>query len=486
MSALSREAERIRIEARLAGEALAREALLAARAEALERRAAFSAEQRREDERRARAALVLEAREAAAVEAERELDQERRLLRDRQIPLADRQWDREDLEQQAARTLAQARAALERVAGVGAEALQAGLVEEELDAARTRSAQETRPVDLAPEAARGAARLLELAGARVRDHYLTERNQSLVPTGRPRGGHPAVSPGELSAIEAVAGVKLLLGEAGDQVRIEGLDGVGREIARRALGRLLNGDSVGGATAVGEVARQAQAEVEREVVQLGQKAFHLLGLPLAHPDIVRLVGRLNFRTSHMQNQWKHALESAFLCGMIADELQLDRALARRAALLHDIGKALTHELDGAHAVIGAEQARRLGEAELVANAIGAHHADEPFASPYAHLVAAADAVSGARPGARRHTDDSYVAKIADLERISRGFAGVAEAFALQGGREVRVTVREHEIDDRGTVDLSIGIAKAIAEQLSFPGQIRVTVIRELRAVARTGE
>ena len=250
--------------------------------------------------------------------------------------------------------------------------------------------------------------------------------------------------------------------------------------------MLKGEAGGGSHRGGEAAREAQREVEGEVVELGRRAFRLLELPLAHPEIVRLVGRLNWRTSHMQNQWKHALEVAFLCGMMADELQLDRTLARRAALLHDIGKALTHELDGAHAVIGAEHARRLGEPELVANAVGAHHADEPFASPYAHLVAAADAMSGARPGARRHTEDNYLAKIADLERISRGFPGVAEAFALQGGREVRVLVSEQQVDDRGAVDLCSDIARAITEQLTFPGQIRVTVIREIKAVARTGD
>jgi ribonuclease Y len=172
-------------------------------------------------------------------------------------------------------------------------------------------------------------------------------------------------------------------------------------------------------------------------------------------------------------------------MMAEELGLDRALARRAALMHDIGKALTHELDGSHAVIGADYARRLGEAELVANAIGAHHTDEPFASAYAYLVAAADAMSGARPGARRQTEDNHMAKIADLERISRGFGGVAEAFAVQGGREVRVVVDEQKVDDLGAVELSASIARAISREMTFPGQIRVTVIREFRALERAG-
>jgi ribonuclease Y len=197
--------------------------------------------------------------------------------------------------------------------------------------------------------------------------------------------------------------------------------------------------------------------------------------------VNLVGRLNYRTSFTQNQWKHAIEAAFLCGMMADELGLDEKLARRAALMHDIGKALTHELDGSHAVIGADYARRLGETEMVANAIGAHHTDEPFNSPYAYLVAAGDALSGGRPGARRQTDENYLTRIDDLERITRGFRGVSEAFAVQGGREVRIYVQEDRVDDLGAVTLSSEIASKISQEMRFPGQIRVTVIRELKAV-----
>jgi ribonuclease Y len=486
MSALSREAERIRIEARLAAQALARQAQLAARQETLERRAALAEEQRRARERLARESRELAAREAGLDGEEQQLERARARLRDRQIPIADRQWEAEDHEQAAALALARARVALERIAGTPAETLRADLGAQELERTRAEVGLLARREPAEPE--RAAARLLALAGSRIGDHHLTERSQWTVPLGPPDAdqGHPAVSPGELQAIEAVAGVKLVLAQGRDLVRIEGLDGVGREVARRCLAQVLNGEAGGGATAVAEASRAVQLEVEGEVVELGRRAFRLLGLPLAHPDIVNLVGRLNFRTSHMQNQWSHALEVAFLCGMLADELQLDRMLARRAALLHDIGKALTHELDGAHAVIGAEHARRLGEPELVANAVGAHHADEPFASPYAHLVAAADAMSGARPGARRHTEAHYLAQIADLERLSRGFPGVAEAFVLQGGREVRVLVNEQQLDDQGAVELCAGITRAITEQLTFPGQIRVTVIRELRALARTGD
>ena len=168
-------------------------------------------------------------------------------------------------------------------------------------------------------------------------------------------------------------------------------------------------------------------------------------------------------------------------MLAAELGLDVKLARRAALLHDIGKALTHELDGSHAVIGADYARRFGESEIVANAIGAHHTDEPFGSAYAHLVAAADAMSGGRPGSRRQTDDNHMAKLAEIERIARSFRGIAEAFAMQGGREVRVYVEEERVSDAAASKLASDIAQVISREMTFPGQIKVTVIREFKAV-----
>lgn len=198
--------------------------------------------------------------------------------------------------------------------------------------------------------------------------------------------------------------------------------------------------------------------------------------------MRLVGRLNYRTSYSQNQWKHAVEASFLCGMLAAELRLDVKIARRAALMHDIGKSLTHAIDGSHAVIGADYARRLGESEVVANAIGAHHLDEPFGSPYALLVAASDAMSGARPGARHEQEGSHIQRIEDLERIALGVNGVDRCYALQAGRELRVHVRENQVSDLRAAEMSAELAQRISEGLVFPGQIKVTVIREINAVA----
>jgi ribonuclease Y len=394
---------------------------------------------------------------------------------------------------EVAALVVEARLALEREAGASADDVRAAIADGELEDARQHAAQSVRAVDHAPadETSRAARRLMGISVGRFSGHYLTERLHSLIPLPQGLTAEAAnlilgADGANLQAIGAVAGVTLNLVETRDAVRLEGLDGVGREVARRVLARLVREPSLGSdAAEVERGAREISKKLERELDDLGHRAFRVLEIPAAHAEIVRLVGRLNYRTSYTQNQWKHAIEAAFLCGMMAEEMGLELKLARRAALMHDIGKALTHELDGSHAVIGADYARRLGESEVVANAIGAHHTDEPFNSPYAYLVAAADAMSGARPGARRQMDESYASRLDDLERITRGFKGITEAFAVQGGREVRVYVQEDRVDDLGAVTLSNEIAKKISQEMRFPGQIRVTVIRELRATEVAG-
>jgi ribonuclease Y len=380
----------------------------------------------------------------------------------------------------------EARVALERAAGHTASAAVAVLRDAEVDESRMFWARSGRTAaELAADGAvKGAKRIMGIAVGRFYGHYLTERLHAVLPLPPGEAGAAIIGREEanLRAIESVAGVTLLLSEHHDSVRLEGLDGVGREVARRSLARLQRQPATArDPSAVAKTAREISTTLDAELADLGRRAFSMLEIPAAHAEIVKLVGRLNYRTSYTQNQWKHAIEAAYLCGMMADELGLDLKLARRAALMHDIGKALTHELDGSHAVIGADYARRLGEAEAVANAIGAHHTDEPFNSPYAYLVAAADAMSGGRPGARRQTDESYLTRIEDLERITRAFPGVAEAYAVQGGREVRIYVEESRVDDLGAVNLSSEVAQKISSEMRFPGQIRVTVIRELKAV-----
>lgn len=360
------------------------------------------------------------------------------------------------------------------------------LIAEWVDEAREAAKDQMRQVEQHAgdqEHTREARRMLEIASQRYQGHYLTERLLSNIPL--PPGVAQRIGGRDLQNLEIigeVANVKLALADDELSVRLEGQDSFGREIARRAISRFCRALPRGGDEGIRQAVVQIAEELDRETVELGKRAFRELQIPRAHPDIVRLVGRLNYRTSYTQNQWKHAIEAAFLCGMMAAELRLDVKTARRAALMHDIGKALTHEIDGSHAVIGADYARRLGESELVANAIGAHHTDEPFNSPYALIVAAADAMSGARPGARHEPADNYVQRIDDLQRIAAGLPGIDRVYAVQAGREVRVYVKEELVSDERAAAMSSEIADRISEQLVFPGQIKVTVIREVCASA----
>jgi ribonucrease Y len=478
-SAIKRAAETERAEILLAGEVTAREAARAASAPVLAQLEARRAECEALDagQQAGRLALRDLTDQAGAATARAAEAKARIAALEAQASAARHEAKQSD---------AALRAALERAAQQSAGEVLATLREAEVEETRVVAARSARSItEAAVEAAtKRAKRVMGIAVGRFYGHYLTERLHAVVPL--PPGGTAGAITGpddaNLRAIESVAGVTLAINEPRDAIRLEGLDGVGREVARRVLARLQRQPALGREpAAVAQAAREIAGGLDRELDDLGRRAFQMLEIPVAHAEIVRLVGRLNYRTSYTQNQWKHAVEAAYLCGMLADELGLDEKLARRAALMHDIGKALTHELDGSHAVIGADVARRLGEAEVVANAIGAHHTDEPFNSPYAYLVAGADAMSGGRPGARRQTDESYLMRVEDLERITRGFPGVAEAFAVQGGREVRVYVEQDRVDDLGAVNLSTEIAGKISREMRFPGQIRVTVIRELKAV-----
>jgi len=483
--ALSAEVAAIRATARAEANAIvssadadAKEKLLDARHAAQEEAHKHERElQRREDEV-ARREIAFAAEEARVIARAAAVAEREQGLKGFEATRRQRDDERKRVEDDIIRTL-------EEVAGESRAELRDRLVGEWVTEAKARAADELRRIEQGladAEHGREAKRVMGIAIQRYQGHYLTERLLSNLPL--PPGLGARMLP-DLPAIEEVANIKLTLADDQSSVRLEGQDSFGREIARRAIRKLEKHGSIKGATDAKSAVEKIKEDLEREVVELGRRAFKELEIPRAHPDIVKLVGRLNWRTSYTQNQWKHAVEAAFLCGMMANELGLDVKLARRAALMHDIGKALTHAIDGSHAVIGADYARRLGEPELVANAIGAHHADEPCNSVYASLVAAADAMSGARPGARREQTDNYVQKLEDLERIGGSFAGVERAFAVQGGREVRIYVQEGRVTDERAVALSSEIARRISEEMTFPGQIKVTVIRELRAVEVAG-
>ncbi|HEX2689349.1 MAG TPA: Rnase Y domain-containing protein [Kofleriaceae bacterium] len=505
VSARAAAAEAVRAAGRIIGEARAESAALvqaarleaaaheramdtAARAEVLEVRTAAD-----DELARAEAAAERRAEGLARIEGELGLQGDTLEQRDAQVTAAQREvQSRRDraqgVERDAERKLASARAELEARAGVRGTELIARMTQAWLDEVRGRAAAVVRAIDATaadPAHDREARRVMEIAATRYQHHYLTERSASNLRIGSELVTILLDQGGALhAALERGSGVQLQVNDEKDAIRLDGLDGVGKELVRRAIHKFMKKpESIDEARKdpEGWVVR-GREHLQQEIRALGKRAFQTLGIQKAHPEIVELVGALNFRTSYTQNQWWHAVEASYLAGMMAAELGLDEKLARRATLMHDIGKALTHKIEGSHAVIGADIARRLGEPEVVANAIGAHHADEPCNSVYAYLVAASDAMSGARPGARRELAEGFTAKIEDLERIGLSRRGVAYAHAVHGGRELRVYVREREVDDLTVVEMSTDIARQIAEEMTFPGQIKVTVIRAFEAVA----
>jgi ribonucrease Y len=285
----------------------------------------------------------------------------------------------------------------------------------------------------------------------------------------------------IRAFEAATGTNIIIDDTPEAVVLSCFDPIRREMARLTLERLV-GDGRIQPARIEEMHDKSKAEVEREIREGGEWAVLETGITDMHPELVRVLGRLKFRTSYGQNVLKHVVEASHIAGMIASELGTDVALAKRATLLHDIGKAVTHEVEGSHALIGAEIARRLGEKPEVCHPIEAHHGEVEQRTIEAVITQTADAISGARPGARRETLETYVKRLERLEQIAMEFEGVDKVYAMQAGREVRVMVGPGAVDDLQAEIIARDIAKKVEEELQYPGQIRITVIREVRSSA----
>jgi ribonucrease Y len=476
------ERERTLAEARKDAETLRREAEVQAKGEILRLREEFEREardQRREiqagERRIASRELELEKRAAAMQgqlgEAER-----------REAAVLERERSAEGLRVELEAATTQARRSLEEAAGLSREQARAQLIADATAEAKHETAKRIRQIEeeAKAEADRRAKKVVALAIERLAGEFVAERTISIVhlPTDDMKGRLIGREGRNIRAIESGTGVDLIIDDTPETVVISCHNPVRREIAKIAVEKLVSDGRIHPGR-IEEVVRKAEHEVEETVREAGQKALFELGVHGVHPEVIKLLGMLRYRYSYGQNVLIHSIEAAFICGVMASELGLNSKQARRAALLHDIGKALTHEVEGSHALIGAEIARKYGESAKICNAIAAHHEEVRAETILAPLVDAADALSGARPGARREVLESYVRRLDDLERISNSFAGVEKSFAIQAGREIRIVVEPSRVTDDECAVLARDVARRVENEMTYPGQIRVTVIRETR-------
>jgi len=408
--------------------------------------------------------------------------QETQEQRDKKLENKEKDLDRirETLEASEAKQLQE----LQRISGLTTEEAKAILLQQVEKDTRRDAARLIREIEQAArEEGEGRAReIITTAIERVASDQVAETTVSLVPlpNDEMKGRIIGRQGRNIRAIEVATGVDLVVDDTPEAVILSSHNPVRREVARIALTKLISDGRIHPGR-IEKIVEKAEEEVNATIVEAGDQAALEVGVTGLHPEILKLLGQLKYRTSYGQNVLAHVVECAHLAGMMASELKADVASAKAGALLHDIGKAVTHEVGGAHALIGAEFARKYGVPEKIANIIASHHGEEESNSLEAVIVLAADAISGARPGARRESLELYLKRVEALETMANAFAGVQQSYAIQAGREIRIIVKPEEIDDLGAINLCKQIARKVEDNLEYPGQIKVTVVRETRSI-----
>jgi ribonuclease Y len=466
------------------GETIKKEARLQAKEDLYKAKADFEKETR---DRR----LELHDLEKRMVQREENLDKKVELIDQKEDNLSRREKsfvgkekEISAKEKELQTALDQQRVQLERISGMSSEEAKKTLMQSMENEAKHESAKTIRRIEEeAKETADKMARnILALAIQRYAADYVAEKTVSVVnlPNEEMKGRIIGREGRNIRSIEAATGVDLIIDDTPEAVVLSGFDPIRREVARVSLERLIDDGRIHPAR-IEEIVDKAKKEMEVSVKEAGEQATFDTGIHNVNGEVVKLLGKLKYRTSYDQNVLQHSLEVASFCGIIASELGLNVKKAKRAGLLHDIGKAVDHEIEGSHAIIGADLAKKYGEEEAIVHALRAHHDDEKPQTVIAILVQVSDALSAARPGARREMLETYVKHLKELEEIACSFPGVLKSYAVQAGREIRIIVESKEINDDDSVVLSRDIAKKIEANLSYPGQIKVTVIRETRAV-----
>ncbi len=478
------EASRIMEEARMEAKTLRKEALLEAKDEQLRLRNEFEKEtrQRRSELQKQENRLnqkedVLDKKEAAVDAKLDSVEKIKKSIEEKETRLKEME---EDLGNQHEKMLAE----LEKVSGMTVAEAKQTLINEITEEAKKDAAVLVKEIEskAREEGEKRAKNIVGLAIQRCAVDHAAETTVSVVelPSEEMKGRIIGRMGRNIKALESVTGVDIIIDDTPDVITLTGFDPVRREIARLTLQKLVSDGRIHPGR-IEEVAERVRRDIDNQIKEAGESAVFDAGLFGIHPEIVKLLGRMKYRTSYGQNVLKHSLEVCFLAGLMAQELGADVKVAKRAGLLHDLGKAVDHEYEGTHIQIGVELARKYKEKEEVVHAIAAHHGDVEAKTLEAVIVQAADAISGARPGARRESLESYVKRLEKLETLANSFAGVESSYAIQAGREIRVIVKPEQVDDNATVFLAKEIAQKLESELEYPGQIKVNVIRELRSV-----